>query len=199
MNYKGGKQERICKICKNIFLVYPGNKSQKSCSRACSYSDPERGRKIVSKRMSNGGYNFSKETRERMSASQTGRVVSDGTKSKLSELSAERNKNGGKVNQYGTYKGGYMNKLRHNLRRVARKLNAQGDHTFEQWEDLKMKYGYKCVSCLMEEPSIFLTEDHIIPLIKGGSDYIENIQPLCKSCNCKKHTKATNYLLLNDI
>ncbi|MBL7052075.1 MAG: HNH endonuclease [Nanoarchaeota archaeon] len=82
-----------------------------------------------------------------------------------------------------------------NARRRARKINAEGSHTFGEWELLKKQYGYRCPCCRKSEPEIKLTEDHIVPLIRGGSDYIENIQPLCGSCNCKKHTKIIKFNL----
>lgn len=71
-------------------------------------------------------------------------------------------------------------------RRYARKKNAEGSHTLKEWKDLLVKFDHKCAFCKKSEK---LTKDHIIPLSKGGSDFISNIQPLCKSCNSKKHNK----------
>ena len=72
-----------------------------------------------------------------------------------------------------------------------------GTHTYGEWELLKKQYNYTCPCCGLSEPfnqkSKYLTEDHIIPLSKGGSDLIENIQPLCLSCNVKKHTLIIKY------
>lgn len=72
-------------------------------------------------------------------------------------------------------------------RRYAKEKNAIGSHTLKQWQELKDSYGNVCALCKLEKP---LTKDHIIPLSKNGSDYIENIQPLCRNCNSKKHNKT---------
>lgn len=102
-----------------------------------------------------------------------------------------------KGNRHWNWRGGITNydrKLYLNLQRRALKIGAEGSHTEGEWQTLKIQYGFTCPSCKKSEPEITLTEDHIIPLIKGGSNYIENIQPLCKSCNCKKNTKTIKYV-----
>lgn len=78
-------------------------------------------------------------------------------------------------------------------RRYARKKNAQGSHTLEQWEAMKRIFRNKCANCGMVKK---LTKDHIQPLSKGGSDYISNIQPLCRNCNSKKNNIYENPELL---
>ena len=68
-------------------------------------------------------------------------------------------------------------------RRYAREKGAEGSHTLDEWNDLKRSFHFRCVHCNKRKK---LSKDHIIPLSKGGSDYIYNIQPLCNSCNSKK-------------
>lgn len=77
---------------------------------------------------------------------------------------------------------------------LGRKYSAEGNHTKQDWEELKRIYNYMCLCCKQQEPFIKLTEDHIVPLSKGGSDKISNIQPLCMSCNSIKNTKIISFV-----
>jgi len=83
-------------------------------------------------------------------------------------------------------------------KRRAMEKNFDGSFTDEEWELLKQKYDYKCLMCGRGEPEIKLTVDHVVPLavweewkkennnINYNWNDIENIQPLCQSCNSKK-------------
>lgn len=74
--------------------------------------------------------------------------------------------------------------------RRRRKKNAQGSHDHLEFIALCEYYGNRCLCCGKEKN---LTEDHIIPLSKNGTDYISNIQPLCRSCNARKHTRIIDF------
>lgn len=79
-------------------------------------------------------------------------------------------------------------------RREARERATRsniGTHTPAQWEDLRRRAKYRCVKCGLKRP---LTRDHIIPLSKGGSDLVTNIQPLCHPCNARKNNRVETLL-----
>lgn len=80
------------------------------------------------------------------------------------------------------------------LKRLTTKRGLSEHHSFEEWQALKERFGHMCLCCKRLEPEVMLTADHIVPLSKGGVDTIDNIQPLCKSCNSRKHARYIDYI-----
>lgn len=158
---------------------------------------------------------FSDETRKKISLAKkgkAGRVQTDIVKSKIAktltgikrsdEFKAKmsviaKNRVGSACSNYkdGRYSDKtYVNWLKNSNKRRKRIIKELlGGHTFEDWEFIKKLYRHTCPSCHKKEPDIKLTEDHIIPISKFGSDLIENIQPLCQSCNSIKNNKTIFY------
>lgn len=53
------------------------------------------------------------------------------------------------------------------------------------------QYGWHCLAC-GDRPAK-LTIDHVVPVSRGGSSLIDNLQPLCLSCNVAKGTNDVDY------
>ena len=89
------------------------------------------------------------------------------------------------------YRKAHPERIAHlKARRYARERNAEGSHSLEEWKSLKQTFHHRCAHCNKRKK---LTKDHIKPLSLGGSDYIMNIQPLCRSCNSRKWRKFNIY------
>lgn len=78
-----------------------------------------------------------------------------------------------------------------NHRRRARERGTDGDHTAEQFAALCARYGHRCLCC--GATGVPLTVDHVLPISRGGSNDIANIQPLCETCNKSKGTRHIDY------
>lgn len=76
------------------------------------------------------------------------------------------------------------------MRRAA-KHASPGNFTAKEFEDLCGEYGNRCLCCGIT--GVELEADHVVPLTRGGSDDIENIQPLCGTCNRSKFVKIVDY------
>lgn len=135
-----------------------------------------------------GNSKYTPEIRKRMSELKKGKSTWNKGKLMTQEYKDKVSKSlkGKTGEQSRNWKGG-LNPMWVRKQRI--KQNG-GSHTLGEWEDLKAKYNHICPRCHLQKE---LTKDHIIPISKGGSDNIENIQPLCRGCNSQKHKQEITY------
>ena len=70
-------------------------------------------------------------------------------------------------------------------RRRARVKNAPGAFNADQIKQVVSLFGGKCAYCGGAYEAI----DHVVPLSRGGTNYIANIRPCCTTCNSSKGSK----------
>lgn len=75
-------------------------------------------------------------------------------------------------------------------KRRARKNEGGGSFTVSEWRDVVNRQDGRCLACGKKAK---LTIDHVIPVSKGGSSDISNIQGLCGPCNSKKSDREIDY------
>jgi hypothetical protein len=80
----------------------------------------------------------------------------------------------------------------HNNARRARKNNAISTLTLAQWQAIKLAYNNCCAYCGKKMKR--LSQDHVIPLSKGGTHTSENVVPACISCNSHKCANAPIFI-----
>lgn len=76
--------------------------------------------------------------------------------------------------------------------RKAREKNAVGAHTAEDIQKILNQQGGLCNACgkkLIRYRKKQYHVDHIVPLAKGGTNWPDNIQLLCPTCNLSKHAR----------
>jgi len=163
-------------------------------------------RRVAARRLT-GSYVISPERAQRHSLLMKGRHLSPRTEFKKGQIGVRKGmkftpeqiqklslSHIGKMTGPAHYnwKGGRSKQLHWRIKR-NRLRNITGSHSDQEWEALKIRYGFMCLCCKREEPEIKLTEDHIVPISRGGNDFIVNIQPLCRTCNLRKYTKTIRY------
>ncbi len=71
---------------------------------------------------------------------------------------------------------------------AARRWGDSGRITSAEWVARVTEYGGRCAYC--SRPAT--TQDHVVPLSRGGRHEIANVVPACKSCNSSKRDKLVS-------
>ncbi|GIG62944.1 hypothetical protein Lfu02_73160 [Longispora fulva] len=73
----------------------------------------------------------------------------------------------------------------HTRKRRNRIVAAIGSHTDREWREMLRRHAGRCAYCGKQA----VERDHVVPLTRGGSDFVSNLLPACRGCNCSKNNK----------
>jgi 5-methylcytosine-specific restriction endonuclease McrA len=82
------------------------------------------------------------------------------------------------------------------LKRVRRKELGVIDLTTQEWLEVLECFDYCCAYCF--QSGVGLTQDHVVPISKGGNHTKSNVVPACVTCNSSKHARDLNSWLWMD-
>lgn len=198
--------EKHCSLCGSLFDAYHFNQSL--CSDECrekarraakdKYKKTEKGRLsnerwVKSKRRKENELNYRQKERARQLAVIRARrylerhpeavekkLECDRKYSKTEHGKSVRTEN---IRKYRQTEKGRICQKNH---KYKSRNGAAGKVDLRAWGEKLKEYEGKCAICGSADD---ITIDHIIPLSKGGTNDISNLQPLCRSCNCSKGAK----------
>jgi len=209
------KLRLICKYCNFSFRTW--KRSKKYCSQFC------RGRKYREKhkdKIKQFKKNWHWKNKERLSNDKKKYYIEDRERiiKKVGQYYRKNKENVGVYRKkwrpenkikFDVYKKRWVDENPEKVRELSilyrnkRRLLENSmihDYTFEQWQNKKQQTNGICPKCSNYIGINKLTLDHIIPISKAPKGFvytINDIQPLCKKCNCSKHTKIEKYV--NDL
>lgn len=73
-------------------------------------------------------------------------------------------------------------------RALMESARALGTHTEDEWIALRLTTP-TCRYCGVALDIYNVEKDHKVPVSRGGSDRIDNLQAICWECNAEKHTR----------
>jgi len=89
-----------------------------------------------------------------------------------------------------------IKRMRVTQNRRAKIRTNGGIVTPKEWIEICDHWGNKCLCCGKPGDYRTLTMDHVKPVKLGGKHIASNIQPLCQSCNSRKHIQEIDYRTL---
>lgn len=193
-----------CIICETQYLAYKykiDKGLKKTCSKECaSVYRGLRIRKPESEKFDMKSYNkaYYQENKEKIKAQVEQYKKITGYKHKLSEEQKAKSRARAKawyqankqvmIDRAKEWKKSNPDKVNAGSRSYAsRRRGAEGKYSVADYLKIKNRQGGLCAYCQDNKANSI---DHIVPLSRGGSNYIGNILPVCGYCNSSKGAKT---------